>query len=78
MIIGIIGLLLLAVGWASEAIDLIKKKKSRLDLKFAILYTLGSFFLVIYSVQIGDIIFMILNTVVMTLSLISLIFTLGK
>lgn len=78
MIIGVIGLILLAIGWLSEVIKTIKEKKSKLDLKFSILYTIGSLCLVIYSIQIGNLIFIILNGIVMLLSLISLVYNFKK
>lgn len=78
MIIGVIGLFLLAIGWLSEVVKTIKEKKSKLDLKFAILYTVGSLCLVIYSIQVGDLIFIILNSIVMLLSLTSLIYVFRK
>ena len=54
MIIGIIGLILLAIGWLSEIVKIIREKRSKLDLKFAILYTVGSLCLVAYSIQINN------------------------
>ena len=74
----IIGLVLLCIGWFFEAIEVIRKKKSKLDLKFALLYTIGSFLLVVYAIQIGDVIFIILNSVVVLFSLISLIYSIRK
>lgn len=78
MIIGIIGLILLAIGWLSEIVKIIREKRSKLDLKFAILYTVGSLCLVAYSIQINNIIFIILNSVVLIMSLISLVYTIKK
>jgi|TARA_B100001971_G_C17871707_1_gene373586 lipid-A-disaccharide synthase-like uncharacterized protein len=78
MIIGIAGLVLLAIGWFSEVKEVIKQKKSKLDLKFSILYTIGSLCLVIYAIQLKDVIFFILNSVVTILSLISLIYSVKK
>ena len=75
MIIGIIGLLLLAVGWIPETIKIIKEKRSRIDLRFGMLYVTGSFLLIIYSIQIRDYIFLVLNSFVMVMSAISLIFS---
>ena len=69
MITGIIGLGLLAVGWLYEAVQIIKEKKSRLGLKFSILYTTGSLLLVVYSIQVKDVIFTILNGLVTAISL---------
>ena len=71
-LIGIIGLVLLAFGWASEALEIIRKKKSKIDVKFGILYSVGTGFLVVHSVQIRDTVFIILNAVVLFLSVLSL------
>ena len=78
MILGIIGLVLLAIGWIPETIKVIKEKRSRIDKEFGILYVLGSLLLLIYSMQIKDYIFMALNFIVMVMSGISLIFSLRK
>jgi uncharacterized protein with PQ loop repeat len=78
MIIGAIGLILLAIGWLSEIGKIIKEKKGKLDLKFAVLYTIGSLCLVIYSIQVNNIIFIILNGIVMLLSLTSLVYSFKK
>ena len=78
MILGIIGLVLLAIGWIPETIKVIKEKKSRIDKEFGILYVLGSLLLLIYSMQIKDYIFMALNFIVMVMSGISLVFSLRK
>ena len=78
MITGIIGLALLAVGWMYEAVQIIKEKKSRLGLKFSILYTTGSLLLVVYSIQVKDVIFTILNGLVTAISLVSLAYSIRK
>lgn len=75
---GIIGLVLLAIGWLPETIDVIIKKKAKLNLKFASLYTVGSIFLAIYAYQLGDMIFIILNTAVAIMSGTSLIYCVKK
>jgi len=78
MIIGIVGLVLLSIGWISETRKLIKEKRSKLDLKFTILYTLGSLCLVVYSFQINNLVFIILNGIVVLLSLFPLYYTIKK
>ncbi|MBU1203476.1 MAG: hypothetical protein KKG60_00205 [Nanoarchaeota archaeon] len=81
MIIGVIGLVLLSISWIAETISLIKHKRSKkkeLDLKFSVLYVLGSLCLAVYSVQIKNLIFIILNSVVVLLSTISLVFSVKK
>jgi lipid-A-disaccharide synthase-like uncharacterized protein len=74
MIIGIIGLSLLALGWFTEAAKMIKEKRSSIDIKFGILYVIGSLLLVIYSYQINDNVFLILNGLVVLSSGLSLFY----
>jgi len=78
MIIGLIGLILLAIGWIYETFIIIKEKKSKINTKFAVMYVTGSLFLVIYSVQIKDVLFMVLNGLITISSLISLIYSVKK
>jgi len=78
MIIGIIGLMLLAVAWIPETIDILTKKKEKINWKFGVLYVLGSLALTIYSYQINDIIFLILNAFILVMSSISLVYSLKK
>jgi lipid-A-disaccharide synthase-like uncharacterized protein len=75
MILGIIGLVLLAIGWTYEIVKIIKEKKSRIDLKFELFYTLGTIFLILYAIQIKDPIFIILKSIVLFLSVIYLYFS---
>ena len=74
MIIGIMGLSLLALGWLTETIKIIREKKSNIEIKFGVLYVIGSLMLVIYSFQLKDTIFMILNSLVALFSLFSLFY----
>ena len=74
MLIGIIGLSLLAIGWLTESIKMVKEKKSNIDLKFGALYVIGSLLLVIYSYQLKDVVFMVLNSLVMLTSGLSLFY----
>jgi lipid-A-disaccharide synthase-like uncharacterized protein len=77
-ITGILGLVCIIIGWVFEAAEIIRKKRSKVDLKFGSLYVLGSLMLVIYSFQIKDYIFFILNFFVMIMGLISLFFSVKK
>ncbi|MDD5254282.1 MAG: hypothetical protein PHG05_04265 [Candidatus Nanoarchaeia archaeon] len=78
MIIGIIGLILLGIGWIPETIKIIKERKASIDWKFGVLYVVGSLLLVVYSVQIRDYVFLILNSFVALMSGISLFFSVRK
>jgi len=75
MWIGVIGVVLIALGWIPEIIQIIKEKKSNLNLKFALLYTLGSLALTIYAIQLNDLIFMILNGLAFIMAAIGLYYT---
>ncbi|MEM7819464.1 MAG: SemiSWEET family transporter [Candidatus Aenigmatarchaeota archaeon] len=79
MIIGIIGSLLILLAWVPETYRTIKTKNAEaIDIKFLILYLLGSFILVIYSIQINDIPFTILNSLISFISLIEMVLLLKK
>ena len=75
MILGIIGLILIAVAWLPQIIETIKTKKSGLNIKFALIYVIGSFALVVYSIQIKDTIFLILNSLATLMSFTGLFYT---
>lgn len=75
MILGIIGLILIAFAWLPQVIEIIKTKKSGLNIKFALIYVIGSFALVIYSIQIKDTIFLILNSLATLMSFLGLFYT---
>lgn len=75
MILGVIGLICIAIGWIPQIVEIVKKKKSNLNLGFAILYTLGSLALTLYALQISDWIFVILNGFALLMSAIGLFYT---
>ena len=74
--VGLIGLGLILVAWIAETVDLIKKKKGKLDTKFAMFYIMGSIVLLVYSIQIKSVVFIILKVFVIILSFISLYYSL--
>lgn len=76
MILGIIGLILIAVAWLPQIIETIRTKKGGLNIKFALIYVIGSFALVIHSIQIKDTIFLILNSLATLMSFTGLFYTL--
>lgn len=57
MLIGIIGVLLILSAWAIEAEESVRKHKSLIDLKFAVIYLIATSCLAIYSYQVKDAIF---------------------
>ena len=76
MIVGYAGLALLIVAWISELFDIIRNKKEKIDTKFAVFYIIGSILLLIYSIQIKNIIFIIMKVIVLAISLVSLYYSL--
>jgi lipid-A-disaccharide synthase-like uncharacterized protein len=75
MLLGIIGLTCIAIGWIPQVIEIMKKRKSNLNLGFAILYTIGSLALVLYALQISDWIFVALNGFAFLMSGVGLFYT---
>ena len=72
---GIIGLILIGLGWIPQVVEIIKEKKSNLNLKFALLYTFGSLALTIHAVLISDLIFILLNAFATFMSGVGLYYT---
>ncbi len=77
MNIGLIGLILILIGWIPQVIKTVKEK-SGMDLKFAVLYTCGSGLLTVYAVLIHDTVFIILNGGAALLASISLFYSIKK
>lgn len=75
MWIGIIGVVLIAMGWIPQTIQTIKERKSNLNIKFALLYTFGSLALTIYAIQLNDLIFAILNGLAFIMASVGLYYT---
>ena len=59
--LGILGLVLIALGWIPETLKIIRTRKNNLNLKFNLLYTLGSLSLTVYAIYLQDTIFIVLN-----------------
>lgn len=59
--IGWLGLCILACAWIHDAIKILRTGKNTIPLRFTLLYIIGCVLLTIYSVLIGDTIFIILN-----------------
>jgi len=74
-VVGIAGLAVLLVAWIAELVDLIKKKKGRLDTNFAVFYIIGSVLLLIYSIQIKNVIFIVMKIIVIILTVLSLYYS---
>ena len=76
--LGILGLILIAIGWIPQTVQTIKQKKNNLNFKFNLLYTFGSLALVVYAVYIQDIIFLLLNGFAFLMSGIGLFYNFKK
>lgn len=70
--IGILGVILIALGWIPQTLEIMKKKKNNLNLQFNLLYAIGSLALTVYAVYIADIIFILLNGFAFLMSAIGL------
>ncbi len=58
---GLAGLLLLLIAWIPESLKTIRERKSPVELKFSLVYALGSASLMTYAYLLGDLIFTALN-----------------
>lgn len=76
--IGIIGMALIIIAWVPETIRTLRTKKTGLELRFNIIYVLGSLLLTVYAITIQDIIFTTLNAILFLISLLNLRYTLRE
>jgi len=59
--VGIVGLLLILAGWIYEFWQTVKSRRAGVPLSFALLYGAGSLLLTLHSIELGDLVFVILN-----------------
>jgi lipid-A-disaccharide synthase-like uncharacterized protein len=78
MEIGLLGMFLLILAWVPEIIETIKKKGRGLNLQYLLLIIGGDILLLIYSVQIGDLIFTLLNIILLFMALVELYYVLPR
>jgi lipid-A-disaccharide synthase-like uncharacterized protein len=76
--IGIAGAILLVLAWLFETLESIKKHKSLIDLKFALIYLLGTVLLAVYSFQKNDYVFLGLQFCLIILVIFEIVYTLYK
>lgn len=76
--LGLLGLIMIAVGWIPQTIQTIKQKKNNLNLKFNLLYTFGSLSLTVYAIYISDTIFIVLNGFAFLMSGVGLFYNFKK
>ena len=72
VILGIIGAIILALAWIPETIQIIREKRSRLNPEFSIFYFVGSLLLFVYAILINELIFSIVNGIILAQSCINL------
>ena len=68
--LGMLGVVLILLGWVPETLRAWREKQV-IDIRFALLYTLGSLLLAIHSYNIGDIAFLVLNSVAFLIGLVN-------
>ena len=75
LIIGLIGSFLILLSWIWGLYDEIKSKKNLIEIKFSIINLFGIFFLLVYSLFIGELPFIILNSGLFVLILFEIIYS---
>ncbi len=71
-IYGLLGLILILIGWIYETVSAIKSGKTSLPLAFAVLYGAGSLLLTIHSWLLSDFVFIILNAAATIIAVINI------
>ena len=72
--IGLIGLGLLLIGWLTETYYTIKARHCDIHPSFAILYFIGSSLVAYHAYNLGDIVFIVLNTAAALIALVNIYF----
>jgi len=72
VILGIIGAIILAIAWVPETLQIIREKRSRLNPEFSIFYFVGSLLLFVYAILINELIFSIVNGIILLQTCINL------
>lgn len=77
--IGVLGAALILFAWVVETRKIIKSKDVEgLDIRFLIVYLIGSLTLTYYSVRINDVVFIALSSIISFLTLIEIAFVFIK
>ncbi|RMF05909.1 hypothetical protein D6764_03640 [Candidatus Woesearchaeota archaeon] len=76
--IGFLGVLFIALSWVPQTVKVFREKKTDTDLRFLIIYSIGSFLLLAYSILIADAVYILLNTITSVLASINLYFAFAK
>ena len=75
--IGIVGALLIFVAWALETIKEVRRHKSLVDLQFSLMILIGTVFLLAYSIQINDFVFIWVNALLFCVELFEIVYSLS-
>jgi|GEM_PF-1168443 len=70
--IGLIGIIFLVLAWLPITIKALLQKRSEENLIFGMLFLIGAAFLTVYSIQINDLIFSLLNLLAMIFAFINI------
>lgn len=73
--IGILGLILITLGFGYEMLKTVRRRKCNLSRGVLLLFISASVLLFYHALQLGDIIFMSLNLVVIVINLVNLYFS---
>lgn len=65
LLIGTLGVVFLAVAWLPEIIQTIRERESKINPKFAVIYFIGTFFLMMYAIFLKNIPFTIVNGLIL-------------
>ena len=76
--IGVIGLALILAGWIWELFVSIRSKRAGVPLQFALLYGAGSLLLTFHSIELGDIVFIILNAAATLIAVANAVFAVSR
>ena len=63
--IGTAGVVFLAIAWIPEVLQTIRERESKINPKFAVIYFIGTFFLLVYAIFLRNIPFTIVNGLIL-------------
>ena len=65
LLIGTAGVVFLAIAWIPEVLQTIRERESKINPKFAVIYFIGTFFLLVYAIFLRNIPFTIVNGLIL-------------
>lgn len=72
---GALGALLILAGWIFETFEAVKHHHALIDLRFAAIYAVGNFFLIIYSWLVADYVFFALSVMILLIVMVEIAYT---